>query len=177
MCKKTGESVLSSSFNGDAVHLFLLYKGKVIEHMYGNYNSYGQVFQTKLDTSVKHELYKSFEWKMDWGDICELQFSTDKSSGIAAILDIAFDGELPTEKSKDDPNQGWGKHGELMGSTSKKIAKRVKNPFHKIIEEIEVDEILNVVKASLEAPIHDLEGLNNLMKELKKLQKELEAKK
>jgi len=132
ICKKTGEPVLSSSFNGDAVHLFLLYKGKVIEHMYGNYNSYGQVFQLGSDGS--------FGWKMDWSDVCELQFGTDESSGIAAILDIAFDGNLPTEKSKDDPNQGWGEHEELIG-LSKKIAKKVINPFHKVFVEIDLTDI------------------------------------
>lgn len=52
ICQKTKEPILSSTFVGDAVHLFLLKDGKVIEHMYGNYDGYGRVceqFNIKLD--------------------------------------------------------------------------------------------------------------------------------
>lgn len=132
ICKKSGEPVLSSSSSGDAVHLFLLKNGKVIEHMFGNYDSYGRVFTNELDTTVKHELYKSFEWNMEWGDVVELMHSNDKSNGIAAILAPFWqEGDpYPIERSERDPNQGWGKHGELMGYCGKDIGEKVENPFH-----------------------------------------------
>ena len=127
LCKKTGEPILSSSFSGDAVHLFLLKNGKVIEYMFGNYDSYGRVFDKNDD---------SFEWKMEWGDVVDLMFDENKKNGIAAILDIAYTkGEIPTERSQDDPNQGWGKHGQLLGYTGKDIGKKVKNPIHEVYDE------------------------------------------
>ena len=114
LCKKYDEAVLSSSFSGDAVYLFLLKDGKVIEEMYGNYDSYGRVFDSSGE---------SFEWGLDWGDVCDLMFDGDEGSGIAAILAKNYDGTPPTTKSKDDPNQGWD--GE---STDKKV----KEPYHNI---------------------------------------------
>ena len=123
ICKETNEAVLSSSFSGDAVHLWLLKDGSPIEYMYGNYDSYGRVFKSKDD---------SFEWDMEWGDVCNLMFSSNKANGIAAILDIAFTGEIPCTKSEDDPNQGWGKHGELMEHYGSDIGKKVKKPLHKV---------------------------------------------
>lgn len=134
LCKKTGEPILSSSFSGDAVHLFLLKDGKVIEHMFGNYDSYGRVFSNeKLPDDDSLTDTTSFEWKMDWGDVCGLMFDDNKSNGIAAILAPYWnEGDpYPTERSEDDPNQGWGEHLTLMGSTSKNIGNEVKNPFHK----------------------------------------------
>lgn len=134
ICKKSNEPILSSSFSGDAVHLFLLKDGEVIEYMYGNYDSYGGVFTTELDTRVKHELFKSFKWEMEWVDVCDLMFSGNKSNGIAAILSPFWkEGDpYPTERSKDDPNQGWGEHGQLMGYCGNDIGEKVENPFHKI---------------------------------------------
>ena len=137
ICKKSGEPILSSSFSGDAVHLFLLKEGKVIEHMFGNYDSYGRVFSNKKDkkdTSLTDTT--SFEWKMDWGDVCDLMFNTDGSNGIAAILEPYWkEGDsYPIERSEDDPNQGWGEHLNLIGSNSKDIGKKVKEPYHKIYE-------------------------------------------
>lgn len=125
LCKKTGRGVQSTSFSGEPVHLFLLKNGKILEYMFGNYNSYGQVFKNKLT--------ESFEWKMEWGEVCDLMFSKDKSNGIAAILASHFvEGEIPTTRSEDDPNQGWGANDEDFGSTSSDKYKIVKKPFHKI---------------------------------------------
>jgi len=126
ICQKSNEPVLSSSFSGDAVHLFLLKEGKVIEHMFGNYDSYGRVFTNELD--------ESFEWKMEWNDVSDLMFSENKSDGICAILAPFWkEGDpYPTERSEDDPNQGWGKHGELMGYCGNDIGEKVENPFHRI---------------------------------------------
>ena len=135
ICKKSGEPVLSSSFSGDAVHLFLLEDGKVIEHMYGNYDSYGRVFSDKKllnDTSLTDT--SSFEWKKDWGDVCDLMFSRSNHNGIAAILAPYWkEGDpYPTERSDDDPNQGWGEHMELISYCGKDIGEKVDNPYHKV---------------------------------------------
>lgn len=139
ICQKSGEPVLSSSFSGDAVHLFLLKNGKVIEHMYGNYDSYGRVFSDKKednDTSLTD--VTSFEWAMDWGDVCDLMFSGSKSNGIAAILAPFWkEGDpYPTERSEDDPNQGWGEHDQLLTYVGKDIGEKVETPFHKVYEQI-----------------------------------------
>ncbi len=124
MCKKTERPALSTSFAGSPVHMFLLEKGKVIEQMHGNYDSYGCVFDGRGD---------SFEWKKSWNDCCDLMFSPNKSNGIALILDPHWkEGDpYPTERSADDPNQGWGDGSELMGDTSEGGFETVKKPFHK----------------------------------------------
>lgn len=137
ICKKSGKAVLSSSFSGDAVHLFLLKNGKVIEKMYGNYDSYGRVFKNVKDnddTSLTN--YSSFEWNMDWSDVCDLMFDYDKSNGIAAILAPFWnEGDpYPTERSERDPNQGWGEHYELLGNNSDNIANEVKKPKHEVFK-------------------------------------------
>jgi len=75
-CKRTGKPALSSSFDGTACHMFLLEEGKVIEEMFGNYNSYGRVFDGK-DSSL--------EWEMPWDSVCDLMFSRDTSNGIALV--------------------------------------------------------------------------------------------
>lgn len=136
ICKKSNEPILSTSFSGDAVHLFLLKNGKVIEKMYGNYDSYGRVFKNKKDeddTSLTDS--SSFEWKMKWDNVCNLMFDKDKSNGIAAILAPYWkEGDpYPTERSEDDPNQGWGEHMKLMGSYSTDIGKKVEYPEHRIL--------------------------------------------
>ena len=107
LCKITDEPILSDSFSGDAVHLFLLKNGKVIESMHGNYNSYGCVFEDSTTSGTT-----SFDWKMEWGSVCDLSFDNDKSNGIAAILwDNWKKGDpFPTERSESDPEQGWGEH-------------------------------------------------------------------
>lgn len=135
ICKKSNRAVLSSSFSGDAVHLFLLKNGKVIEHMFGNYDSYGRVFSSekkKEDKSLTK--FTSFEWNMEWPDVCELMFDDNKSNGIAAILEPFWkEGDpYPTERSKDDPNQGWGDNYELLNSKDTAIENWVDKPYHKI---------------------------------------------
>ena len=101
-CKISKKVVNSDSSTGDAVHLFLLKEGQVIEHMFGNYDSYGRVFADKRE---------SHEWTMDWSDVCNLMFSSNKGNGIAAILASEWkEGDpFPKTRSADDPNQGWGK--------------------------------------------------------------------
>ena len=115
ICKESGLPVASSSFDGDACRLYLLKDGKVIEERRGHYDSYGRVF-----TDSTYE--DSFEWKMDWSEVCDLMFDNDESNGIAVILEKYFEGTIPTTRSEGDPNQGWGKR---MGGGVK-----IKEPIH-----------------------------------------------
>ena len=115
MCKESGLPIASSSFDGDAVRLYLLKDGEVIEEMVGHYDSYGQVFDGKGD---------SFEWEMDWSDVCDLIFSTNESDGIAAVLERHFNGTIPTTQSDSDPDQGWGE--ENGGGVI------IDEPYHKV---------------------------------------------
>ena len=132
LCKVSGKPALSTSFGGSACKLYLLKEGKVVEMMHGNYDSYGRVFKNELRKDVPHELYDSFEWKMRWEDVCNLMFDNDESNGIALVLDLYDNGEIPTTRSEDDPNQGWGDEGELFGDCSSIGFGRVENPYHKI---------------------------------------------
>lgn len=100
ICKESGLPVASSSFDGDAVRMYLLKDGKVIEEMRGHYDSYGRVF--------KADKNESFEWKTEWNEVCDLIFTDNKEDGIAVILEKYFSGRIPTTQSDDDRNQGWG---------------------------------------------------------------------
>ena len=114
ICKESGLPVASSSFDGDAVRMYLLKGGKVLEEMRGHYDSYGRVF-----TADKED---SFEWKMEWGEVCDLMFDKDESKGIAVILEKYFTGNIPTTRSEGDPDQGWGKRNGGR--------KKIKEPIH-----------------------------------------------
>jgi hypothetical protein len=115
ICKESGLPVASSSFSGDACRLYLLKDGKVIEEMKGHYDSYGRVF-----TNSNYE--DSFEWKMEWGDVCDLMFNSKDGDGIAVVLEKYFTGKIPTTQSESDPDQGWGKRN---GG-----GKKIKDPIH-----------------------------------------------
>ena len=115
MCKESGLPVASDSFSGDAVRLYLLKDGEVIEEMRGHYDSYGRVFKDKTCED-------SFEWKMDWKEVCDMMFNSKDDDGIAVVLEKYFTGKIPTTQSEGDPNQGWGrKNGG---------GKRIKEPCH-----------------------------------------------
>ena len=115
ICKESGLPVASSSFDGDACRLYLLKDGKVIEEMRGHYDSYGRVF-----TDSTYE--DSFEWKMEWGKVCDLMFNENNGDGIAVVLEKYFTGNIPTSISEGDPDQGWGKRN---GG-----GKKIKDPIH-----------------------------------------------
>ena len=100
MCKESGLPVASSSFDGDAVRMYLLKDGKVIEEMRGHYDSYGRVFKKTND--------EHFEWKMDWSEVCKMMFDSNPGNGIAVVLEKYFTGNIPTTISEGDPEQGWG---------------------------------------------------------------------
>ena len=115
MCKESGLPVASDSFSGDAVRLYLLKDGEVIEEMRGHYDSYGRVFKDKTCED-------SFEWKMEWKEVCDMMFNSKDDDGIAVVLEKYFTGKIPTTQSEGDPNQGWGKKN---GG-----GKRIKEPCH-----------------------------------------------
>ena len=94
MCQKCEKPINSDSFTGELVELFLLKEGKVLEHLSGTYNSYGNTFEKK--------------WDMPWSDVCDLMFSKYNSNGIATIHSRCYDKSMPTIRSEDDPDQGWG---------------------------------------------------------------------
>lgn len=133
LCKESGKAALSTSFDGSPCYLFLLKDGKVIEEMYGNYDSYGRVFTSKEDAHGNRE---SFKWAMPWSKVCTLMFSSNLGDGIAVVLADYFTGEIPTEQSEDDPNQGWGgdedEDPDCFSSVENNIFKRVDNPYHKV---------------------------------------------
>ena len=114
-CKESGKPIASSSFDGDGCRLFLLKDGKVIEEMAGQYDSYGRVFDKNND---------SFEWKTPWDEVCDLMFDPNPNNGIAAVLECHFTGEIPTTRSQDDPNQGWGRNN------GKGVV--IAEPYHKV---------------------------------------------
>ena len=115
VCKESGMPVASDSFSGDAVRMYLLKDGKVIEEMHGHYDSYGRVFKDKTCED-------SFEWKMHWKEVCDMMFNSKDDDGIAVVLEKYFTGKIPTTQSEGDPNQGWGKKN---GG-----GKRIKEPCH-----------------------------------------------
>jgi len=117
MCKECGKAILSDSFSGDEVKLFLLNKGVVEQEMEGQYDSYGRVFDEDTGESIM--------WARPWSgfdrdtpkppdgmSVCDLMFDDDSNSGIAAIHTQCFTGKIPTDPSEDDPNQGWGEEDE-----------------------------------------------------------------
>jgi hypothetical protein len=105
MCKECNRPIRSDGKHGDRVRLFLLVDGKMKEEMVGEYDSYGRVF--KAGPRVEGRIHPSIEWQMDWGQIVDLHFGDDKSSGIAAVHEKCFSG-IPTTRSEDDPDQGLG---------------------------------------------------------------------
>lgn len=137
LCKKSGKPALSTSFDGSPVRMYLLKDGKVIEEMYGNYDSYGRVFKPKeerVDTETD-----SFEWSMEWGKVVDLIYNSNEGDGIAIILDEFYvEGEEPpTTQSPDDPNQGWGdpddEEGEnYFADSSDDKFPYVEKPYHKV---------------------------------------------
>ena len=94
ICKVCGKAILSDSFVGQEVNLYLLKNGKIIEHMSGQYDSYGRVFNEDNDGSI--------QWKTNWKDVVSLMLHSHKNNGIVAIHTKC------SNRSYDDPNQGWG---------------------------------------------------------------------
>ena len=117
ICKNSGEPVNSDSFDGDPVFLFLLEDGEVIEMMYGNYDSYGRVFDG---------MSGSLEWQKDWGECVDLHFDGNPSNGFAGILAEHYTGHRPHEISENDPEQGWTKTDFFRTEV-------VEEPYHRVL--------------------------------------------
>lgn len=128
LCKGCGKGINSDSFSGQNCILFLLKKGKVIQKMEGEYDSYGRCFipNTRV-ASNPHGLPESYYWNdptpeipLDeekvkvigeehaiWHRVCDLMHSPRKHNGIAAFHKRCFKKVEPTERSEGDPDQGW----------------------------------------------------------------------
>jgi hypothetical protein len=115
ICKESGLPVASDSFSGDAVRMYLLKNGELIEEMRGHYDSYGRVFSDA-------DYGNSFEWHLPWSEVCDLMFTKNDGDGIAVVLEKYFNGTIPTTRSESDPNQGWGKRNGGR--------KKIKEPKH-----------------------------------------------
>jgi hypothetical protein len=101
LCKKCGRPINSDSFRGQRVHLYLLEDGDLVEHMNGEYDSYGRVFD---------EEGESIKWSIPWTDVVNLMFHHDKRNGICAVHERCWGKRfVPETRSDDDPNQGWGR--------------------------------------------------------------------
>lgn len=127
ICKESGKAIASSSFDdggSDAVRLFLLKDGKVIEEMKGHYDSYGRVFDKNG---------KSFEWNLPWDEVCDLIFSDNSGDGIAAVLECYWRDVVPTKQSEDDNEQGWG---ECNGNGI-----RIDEPYHNYLSIVRDEKI------------------------------------
>jgi hypothetical protein len=101
LCKESGLAVGSDSMSGDAVRMYLLKDGKLLEEMRGHYDSYGRVFTDETCT-------ESFQWNLPWNDVVDLMFTKNDGDGMAVVLEKYFTGVIPTTRSEGDPAQGWG---------------------------------------------------------------------
>lgn len=123
MCKKCDKHIFNDKYGiceGEEVILYLLKGGKVVEEMYGLYDSYGRVIVIK-DSYYKlngveqelPEIKKSIEWKYDnWSPLIDLHFNDNEGDGFAAIHKKCNNGIIPTTISEDDPDQGWESEDE-----------------------------------------------------------------
>lgn len=105
LCKKCNKPILSSSFEGEPVFLFLLQDGKLLQKMLGGYDSYGTVSGDKWEWQWSGQ---KDEQHLKAPSVCDLMFNHPKDCGIAAVHYRCFCGEVPTEESRSDPDQGWG---------------------------------------------------------------------
>lgn len=128
-CLECGDGVESTSFSGQNVGLYLLKNGVIVQQMHGPYDSYGRVFingsrdeygdrksQQWQNPSPDYNLSSEENDEKAWNRVCDLIFHPDITNGIAAIHKKCFK-KLPTHRSPDDPNQGWGgtKHDRKLG--------------------------------------------------------------
>lgn len=112
LCNVCGRPINSDSFSGENARLKLIKDGKVLEEMQGPYDSYGRVFSDEKDPADKTLTSESsFEWKLDWGECCDLMFDNNPNNGLAAAHVACIHGDdYPLENSKGDPDQGWGRY-------------------------------------------------------------------
>jgi len=122
LCKECGDPILSNSFRGQKVRLFLLKDGKVLQQMEGEYDSYGRVFTKDLDNSIEWDDPLPDKPTGDpWLHVCDLMHDAGEGSGIAAVHSKCWTGTVPTTESSSDPNQGWGEELELLDNCSENM--------------------------------------------------------
>jgi len=121
LCKESSLAVGSDSYCGDAVRMYLLKNGRVLEEMRGHYDSYGRVFKDS-------ECDEPFEWQLPWDEVVDLMFTENEGDGMAVVLEKYFTGTIPTTRSDSDRNQGWG---DYNGGDVK-----IDNPIHRVLHSI-----------------------------------------
>lgn len=113
MCKECGKAVLSTSFEGQRVKLFLLKDGKVIQEMEGDYDSYGRVFiDDTQDPSVQHSLRESVQWKEPFS---EYQHHDETNDPLLKRMQENQDKHDVAEGRR---REAWSKVCDLMFSKS-----------------------------------------------------------
>lgn len=123
ICSKTNVAISSEE---PQVVLYALEKGVVVEVMAGQYSGYGSV---NGDSQVVHKILRDGvlvdvspakdpdsagdEWMhTDWQEMVNLHFDDNNNSGMHAIIGTYDESYIPSERSDDDPNQGWGEDDE-----------------------------------------------------------------
>jgi hypothetical protein len=106
ICKECGKPILSNSFSGQECRLYRLEEGVVQQEMRGEYDSYGRTFTP--------DMKDSHQWRGSWAEHVDAHFDGGEGTGFAAVHEKCFTGTVPTTKSDDDPNQGWGEDGEYF---------------------------------------------------------------
>lgn len=172
LCKVCNDPIIfDDDINtGEHCTLYLLEKGKIIEQMTGQYNHYGCVF---ADYPYGYAKWKSY----DWGGVCELNFSTNKNSGIVAVHTDChpalphpdFHALLETQSSG-DPDQGTGdiKH-TTEGKFSQSLIEKPKTKTPDIPE-----EDLDVPEENFGVNLEFWEIMKEMEALLEKLRKKLE---
>ncbi len=96
MCKKCKTSIRAS----ERCILFLIEDSKIIDIQNGVYSNAGYCEEHAGEDGME-------SWCMSWSGVHSLMFRKDKHNGIGAYHESCWNGELPTIRSNDDPEQGW----------------------------------------------------------------------
>ena len=111
LCSTCDKPINSDSFSGEHCILFLMEKGKTLEYMQGQYDSYGRVFKVDTKGLGPHSDEVSYEWEArDWSGVCDLMHNNEADSGIAAYHGGCYSLGATPEVSDGDPEQGWGNY-------------------------------------------------------------------
>lgn len=102
MCKECGVPINDM----ERCIIFFLDKKEVVEIQHGTYDNYGCVHEAM--TGKESHSGESWKYK-EWGKLVDMQFDNDNSSGFAVYHEACYTGQTPRTRSKDDPNQGWGR--------------------------------------------------------------------
>ena len=113
ICSVCGEAVRSNSQDGEHCTLYLLKKGKIIQQMTGQYDSYGNVYGDS--------------WDKDWNDVVEMMFDGHHDTGICAVHTDCSKGHrvkfVPKAQSAPDPEQGCGEYKHSTKETPHDLLK------------------------------------------------------